>query len=82
MRNFRNTLAALVFVFALSAPVIADDGIIHTENTLTTPNQTTSTPQTSPSDGIMNTDAPASDPQATDSLTETVLSVLQTLALI
>lgn len=84
MRNYRNALAALVFVFALSAPAFADDGVIYTGLTspTTPPPPAASTTQTSPSDGIMHTGDPASVPQTTDSLTEAALSVLQTLALI
>lgn len=85
MRNYRNAFAALVFVFALSAPAFADDGVMWTGLTSPTtppPPSAASTTETSPSDGVMTTDDPASAPQPTDSLTEAALSLLQTLVLI
>ncbi len=88
MRNYRNVLAALVFVFALSAPAFADDGVMWTGLTSpTTPpppaaSPAASTTQDTASDGIMHTGDPAPAAQPTNDLTAVALSLLQTLALI
>lgn len=83
MRNYRNALAALVFVFALSMPAFSDDGIIHTDLTSTPPPPpVASTTQGTAADGIMQGGSPAPAPKPTDDLTAVALSLLQTLALI
>jgi hypothetical protein len=84
MRNYRNALAALVFALALSAPAFADDGVMTTDKTGSTPPppSAVSTAQASPSDGIIHTDVAAPAPQTADSLAEAALSLLQALALI
>ncbi len=84
MRNYRNALAALVFVFALSAPAFADDGAIWTGLTspTTPPPPAASTTQDAASDGIMSTGVTAPPAQSTDDLTSVALSLLRALALI
>jgi hypothetical protein len=83
MRNYRNALAALVFMLALSAPAFGDDGVIHTGNPdPTSPPPAASTTQDTASDGIMSTGEAAPVPQPTDDLTGVALGLLQTLALI
>jgi hypothetical protein len=80
MKNYRTALAALVLVLTLSPLAHADDGIIWTGKAAPTPTPTAiSTSLTETADGIMTTDAAKSAPQATDTVTEIALSLLQSV---
>jgi hypothetical protein len=77
MKNYRNAIAALVLAFAFSTSAFADDGIIHADKTSPTPTPTAnSTTQSPATNGIMVAEL---TPEATDTVTEIALSLLQSV---
>jgi hypothetical protein len=80
MKNYRTALAVLVLALTLSPLAHADDGIMWTGKAAPTPTPTAiSTTQSLDTDGIIHTDVAKPAPQATDTVTEIALSLLQSI---
>jgi len=70
MKSYRNSIAALILAIVLSTSAFAADGVLHTDKT--------PPPPPPPTNATIHTDGTSPAPEE-DTLTEIMLSLLQTL---